>query len=99
MNGNTASLTAIWDDRPRLNALRPQRLAEHARRAHLGQRQAGRLGHEGHRARGARVHLEQVDLAVLDGELDVHQADDAELVRQDASSARAFVSNIDGLKE
>ena len=42
---------------------------------------AGRLRDEGRRARGARVHFEHVDHAVLDGELDVHQADDVERKR------------------
>src|SRR5690606_32002000 len=36
------------------------------------------LGNEGDGARGARVHFEQVDHVVLDGELDVHQAADLE---------------------
>ena len=40
---------------------------------------AGRLGDEGHRARGARVDLEHVDDAALNRELHVHEADDVEL--------------------
>ncbi len=38
----------------------------------------GGLGDEGHGAGGAGVHFQDVDRAVLDGELDVHQADDVE---------------------
>src|SRR3546814_11599834 len=40
--------------------------------------QAGCLGDEGHRAAGARVDLQDVDLLAAHGELHVHQADDAE---------------------
>ena len=43
-----------------------------------GNRLADDLGDERHGARGARVDLENVDYAVLDGELHVHQADDLE---------------------
>src|SRR5204862_465342 len=50
------------------------------------ERHARRLGHERHRARRARVHLEDVQVLVavgrLHGELHVHQADDAELARE-----------------
>ena len=42
------------------------------------------LDTNGHGARGARVDLEHVDLLVLDRELDVHQADHAELPRERA---------------
>ena len=44
----------------------------------------GRLRDERHRARRARVHLEDVDVAALHRELHVHQADDAELEREHA---------------
>ena len=55
-----------------------QRRAGHDQRADLGHRHPRRLGHEGHGAAGARVDLQDVDGAVLDGELHVHQADHAE---------------------
>src|ERR1700676_2102860 len=53
-------------------ALACQRLARHDPRRHLGERYAGGFGNEGHRARGARVDLEDVDHAALYRELDVH---------------------------
>jgi len=42
------------------------------------QRHADRLGHEWHGAGRARIDLQHVELAVLDCELDVHQAYDVE---------------------
>src|SRR5215470_16170970 len=45
----------------------------------LGQRHPDGLGHEGDRAGGARVDLEDEDLLVLDRELDVEQPDHAQL--------------------
>ncbi|MCY1537180.1 hypothetical protein D9M68_726680 [compost metagenome] len=56
------------------DALGSQRLAGHGARGDLGQLQAGGLGHVRHRARGARVHFQHVDVAALDRELHVHQA-------------------------
>ena len=50
--------------------------AGHDARRDLGDRAADGLGDEGHGARGARVDFEDVDLAVLDRELHVHQAAD-----------------------
>ena len=46
----------------------------HHPRGDLGHRDAGRLGGERHGAAGARVDLDQVNVAILDGELHVHQA-------------------------
>ncbi len=60
-----------------------ERLAGHHPGRDLGDRPADRLGDEGHRARGARVDLEDEDLAVLDRHLDVHQAAHLERPRQD----------------
>ena len=53
-------------------------LAAGRARGDLGQLQAGGLGHVGHRARGARVHFQHVDVAALDRELHVHQAVDVQ---------------------
>ena len=61
--------------------------AGHDARRDLGDRQADHLGDERHGARGARVDLEHVDVAVLDGVLHVHQAADLERQRQRARSA------------
>ena len=55
-----------------------QALARHHTRRDLGDRLADRLGDEGHGARGARVDLEDVDVALLHGILHVHQPDDVE---------------------
>ena len=43
------------------DALRGERLPDHAARRDLGERPAGRLRHEGHGARRARIDLEHVD--------------------------------------
>src|SRR5215472_8231337 len=48
----------------------------------LSQRDACRLPDVGHGARGARVHLQNVDLPVLDGVLHIHQAHYLERARQ-----------------
>ncbi len=81
--GKTASLTATCG-RARFG-LEPEvgeLLARHHPRGDLGDRHAGRLGDEGHGARGARIDLEHIDVAVLDRELHVHQPDDAERARE-----------------
>ncbi len=57
---------------------RIQLLAGHDAGGDLGDRRADGLGDERHRARSARIDFEHVDRAVLDGELDVHQAADIE---------------------
>ena len=48
------------------------------------------LATNGHRARGARVDLEHVDVAVLDGVLHIHQAADLERERERARLALEF---------
>ena len=55
-----------------------ERFAGHDPCRDLGDRHAGHLGDERHRARGARIDFEHVDVAVLDGVLHVHQAADLE---------------------
>ena len=50
-----------------------QRAPHHDQRRHLGELYAHRLGHIGNAARGARVHFQHVDIAVLKRELHVHQ--------------------------
>ena len=64
------------------------------REAILAMRLADDLGDERHRARGARIDFEHVDLAVLERELHIHQAADIERQRQFAvcSSRRAIIS-------
>src|SRR6266700_3586302 len=74
-NGNTASLTATW---PTPGRGRREPLAGHHPRRDLSDRHAGRLGDKGHGARGARVDFEHIHLAILDGELHIHQPDDIE---------------------
>jgi hypothetical protein len=60
---------------PPLEAEGGELLPSHDLRGDPGDGEADHLGDEGHRARGARVDLENVDVVVLDGELDVHQPD------------------------
>ncbi len=68
----------------RLERKAGERFAGHDARGDLGRRHAGHLGDEGHRARGARIDFEHVNVAVLDGVLHVHQAADLERQRQRA---------------
>ena len=88
-NGNTASFTPMWRAAAnsklcgfslKLASVSPAMM----RAAILADRHAGHLGDERHRARGARIDLEHVDVAVLDGVLHVHQAADLERQRQRA---------------
>ena len=58
--------------------------ADHHAGRRLGQWHAGRLGEIRHGARRARVHLEDVDGVVLDGELNVQQPDHLERPRHAA---------------
>ena len=48
----------------------------------LRPRHAGRLGDERHGSAGARIHLDDEHLAVLDGELDVHEPANAQPLSQ-----------------
>src|SRR5207245_11536849 len=57
-------------------------LAGHDPCCDLRHRRADDLGDERHGARGPRIDLEHVDLAVLDRILHVHQADDVEAERE-----------------
>ena len=66
-----------------------QRLAGHDACRDLGDRHADGLGDEGHGAAGARVDFQHVDLAVLDGELHVHQPADFSAWAMARSGARA----------
>ena len=59
-----------------------QRGAHHDARRHLGQRHAGGLGHERHRAAGARIGLQHVHLVLAHGVLHVEEAADVEGVGQ-----------------
>jgi hypothetical protein len=59
-----------------------ERLAGHDAGGDRRHRQADHLGDEGDGARGPRIDFENVDLAVLDRILDVHQANDIERPRQ-----------------
>ena len=81
-NGNTNSFTPTCLKSALLQLEVGELLAGHDARCDLGDRRADHLGDEGHRARGARVDFEHVDLAVLDRVLHVHQADDVEAERQ-----------------
>ena len=60
----------------------------------LSQRHAGRLGHERHGARGARVGLNDIKDVILQGELDVHQPLHTDALGQ---AARGFAHFVDVL--
>ncbi len=60
------------EDRP-LEPERGERLAGHDFSGDAGDGEPDHFGDEGHGAGGARIDLEDVDVVVLDGELDVHQ--------------------------
>ena len=82
-------------DRAVLNARRPSlKLARLSpammRAAILATGNADHLGDEGHRARGARIDLQHVDVAVLDGVLHVHQPADIERERERAGLPLEF---------
>src|SRR5712691_11025628 len=62
----------------------PQRSPQHDLGGELGQGHADGLGDERHGARGARVHLEDVDRLVLDGKLDVEKPDHPQLLGEGA---------------
>ena len=83
-NGNTASLTPTVLEVHRRELEAGEAFARHDAGRDLGDRQADHLGDERHRARGARIDLEHVDVAVLDGVLHVHQAADLERQRERA---------------
>src|SRR3546814_16950775 len=59
-----------------------QALPRHAPRRDLRERSAGRLRHERTGARSAWIDFQQIDLAVLHGELRVHQANDLQCLGQ-----------------
>ena len=84
--GNTASLTAMCLGDDLVDAHLAQGAAGRDLGRDLGQRHPDDLGHEGHRARGARVHLKDEDAAAIarHRELHVHQAAHVQLARQGA---------------
>src|SRR5690606_1368353 len=59
-----------------------ERPARHHLGSDAGDRKPDHLGDEGHRTTGARINLQDVDLAILDGELHVHEPDDVERQRE-----------------
>ncbi len=61
--------------------------AHHDFGGNFGPRDAGGFGDERDGARGARVDFKDVDLAIFDRELDVHQADDFEFFGHDKGVA------------
>ena len=85
-NGNTASLTATWSSRSASGRNSASGSPAMTRAPILATGDADGLGDERHGARGARIDLEHVDVAVLDGELHVHQAR-----RRSSASASASV--------
>ena len=72
--------------------------ADHEARGDLGQRHAGGLGDVGDGARGAWVDLDDEDLAALDGELNVDQADDVERRAPACGCARGWCARTSSLR-
>ena len=70
-----------------------ERLAVHDARSDAGDGLADHLGDERHRARGARIDLEDVDLPALHRILHVHQPHDVE--RQGQVAGLLFEANED----
>ena len=80
---SSGSVAAVAGRRQQpLGAQLGDRRAEHHPGGRLGQRHAGRLGHERHRARRARVGLEHVEHVGGQGELHVEQAAHADALRR-----------------
>ena len=71
-----------------------QRLTRHQPRGDGGDGAVGGLGDEGHGARRARVHFQNVDHAVFDGELHVHQAHDVQRARHNNGLALQLFDNL-----
>ena len=80
------------------DALLAQRLAENGQRCDVGQRPAGRLREEGHRAGRARVDLNDVNVLLrVNDKLNVEQAHDADAKTQTAGVVEDLV--LDGLRD
>ena len=73
-----------------------QPVAGHDVRRHLGDRNSRGLGDEGHGAARPRVYFQDVDVAVLYGELYVHQADDTQTAGQLFGLAFDFFHDVIG---
>lgn len=69
-------------------------LAGHDAGGDLGDRRADGLGNKRHGTRGARVDFENVDRAVLDGVLHVHQAADLECLGKRRRLAFQFIEGF-----
>ena len=82
LKGKTASFTATWLSFFVFSLKSASFSPAMTRAAILATGIADDLGHERHRARGARVHFEDIDHIILHRELHVHQADDIECERQ-----------------
>jgi hypothetical protein len=82
--GSTASFTATWPVSAGGSVKAESFSPAISRAAIAGDGRAHGLGDERHGARGAGIDLQHVDIAVLHGELHVHQPDHAERLRQAA---------------
>ena len=67
-----------------------QFFARHHPRSDLGDGRSGRLGDKGHRTASAGIDLDDVDVLVLDGVLNIHQPDHVEAFCQQSSLAFDF---------
>src|SRR3546814_1829112 len=99
LKGRTASFTATYPSlrgaQQALVAQLAERGADHDPGGDLDERDAGGLGHEGDGAAGARVGLDQEDLAVLHGVPDVDQPDHLALCRD---GSRVLLEHRDGVR-
>ena len=100
-NGKTLSLTETWlGIGSRVDALLGERHAGHHLGRDVGHRHAGGLGDERHRAAGARIDFQHVQhlpaVFALDGELNVHQSDDAHVPGQRVRGLADFVQDRPG---
>src|SRR5262245_10490593 len=85
-----ADMVEAW----RLEAEALECLAGHDARRDLSDRPPDHLGDERHRAGSARIDPEHIDVAVLDGVFDVHEAADIERKRKLAGLAAELVDGL-----
>src|SRR3546814_366244 len=70
--------------------------ARHHASGNLGNWGANSLGHEGHSAAGARIDLNQVNLAVFYRELNIHETKNVQTAREQFRLTFDFSDNLRG---
>src|SRR3546814_7243074 len=71
-----------------------QLVARHHASGNLGNWGANSLGHEGHSAAGARIDLNQVNLAVFYRELNIHETKNVQTAREQFRLTFDFSDNL-----